>query len=197
MDKSKLIGSLPEFVYNQLPIIINKYEINNQLRLSHFLAQCSHESGNFKIVTENLNYSVEGLINTFRKYFPTIGMAKLYEKNPQKIANLVYANRMGNTNTNDGYFYRGRGYIQLTGKINYTNFSNSIGENCVNNPDLVATKYPLASAAWFFYSNKLHLIADLGPTNDVVTKITKKVNGGTNGLSERIKEFKKYYSLIK
>jgi putative chitinase len=197
MDKSKLIGSLPEFVYNQLPIIINKYEINSQLRLSHFLAQCSHESGNFKIVTENLNYSAEGLINTFSKYFPTIGIAKLYEKNPQKIANLVYSNRMGNTNNNDGYFYRGRGYIQLTGKINYTNFSNSIGENCIDNPDLLATKYPLVSAAWFFYINKLHLIADLGPTDDVVTKITKKVNGGTNGLSERIKEFKKYYSLIK
>lgn len=197
MDKSKLVGILPEFVYNQLPIIISKYEINNPLRLSHFLAQCSHESGKFKIVTENLNYSAQGLFNTFNKYFPNISIAKLYEKNPQKIANLVYANRMGNTNTNDGYFYRGRGYIQLTGKINYINFSNSIADDCVKNPDLVAIKYPLVSAAWFFYSNKLHLIADLGSTDDVIIKITKKVNGGINGLSERIIEFKKYYNLIK
>jgi putative chitinase len=103
----------------------------------------------------------------------------------------------GNEASKDGWKFRGRGYIQLTGKANYTGFTKFIGEDCVANPDLVATKYPLASAAFFFDSNKLWSICDLGASDDVVTKVTKRVNGGTIGLADRIKHFKEYYSLLK
>jgi putative chitinase len=115
------------------------------------------------------------------------------------IASRVYGNRMGNGDetTKEGYKFRGRGYIQLTGKSNYTKFTQFIGEDCVSNPDLVATKYPLASAAFFFDSNKLWSICDLGSSDDVVTKVTKRVNGGTIGLPDRIKHFKEFYNLLK
>jgi putative chitinase len=121
-----------------------------------------------------------------------------YERKPEKIANRVYASRMGNGNeaSGDGSKYKGRGYIQLTGKINYTNFSKFIGEDCVSNPDLVATKYPLSSAAYFFNSNKLWSICDKGSSPDVVTLVTKRVNGGTIGLADRQKHFKEYYNLL-
>ena len=122
----------------------------------------------------------------------------MYERKPEKIANLVYANRMGNGDkaSGDGYRFRGRGYIQLTGKDNYSAFDKTVDENILENPDLVATKYPLASAAWFFHKNGLQKIADEGATDAVVTKVTKKVNGGTIGLPDRIKHFNEYYKLL-
>ena len=134
----------------------------------------------------------------FGKYFKDAGKASLYERKPEKIANLIYGGRMGNgaEPTGEGWKYHGRGFIQLTGKDNYSAFSKSIGEDCVSNPDLVATKYPLASAAWFFNKNGLHKLADGGSTEVVVTQITKKVNGGVIGLPDRIKHFKEYYSLL-
>jgi putative chitinase len=134
----------------------------------------------------------------FKKYFPTEALANQYQRNPQKIANKVYANRMANGNeaSGDGYKFRGRGYIQLTGKDNYTQFSKSIGEDMVANPDKVASTYALLSAAWFFSKNSLHKLADEGASDAVVTKITKRVNGGTIGLADRIKHFKEYYSLL-
>lgn len=197
MDKSKLIGSLPEFVYNQLPIIINKYEINNQLRLSHFLAQCSHESGGFKVTQENLNYSAKGLKNVFAKYFKEPGLAEAYERKPEKIASRVYGGRMGNGTepTGDGFKFRGRGFIQLTGKDNYTAFGKAINENIVGNPDLVSTKYPLLSAAWFF--QRCLSKCDLGSSRDAITSVSKCVNGGTIGLEDRIKHFNEFYNLLK
>ena len=199
MDINKLKGHIPDAVIAQLPDTIAKFELNTPLRLSHFLAQAGHESGGFKAVNENLNYGAKGLLSIFKKYFPTEEKAKLYERKPEKIANLVYGSRMGNgpEASGEGYKFRGRGYIQLTGKDNYKAFDAVVAESIVENPDLVATKYPLLSAAWFFHKNGLHKIADQGATDAVVTSVTKRVNGGTIGLPDRIKHFKEYYSLLK
>jgi putative chitinase len=193
----KLKGHIPDSVISQIPETAAKFNITNNLRLAHFLAQCGHESGGFKAVSENLNYSASGLKNIFAKYFPG-NLSESYARQPQKIASRVYGGRMGNgpEETGDGYKYRGRGYIQLTGKQNYTNFAKFIGEDTVNNPDLVATKYPLASAAFFFDSNKLWSICDKGADSATVTAVTKRVNGGTIGLADRIKHFEEYYKLL-
>jgi putative chitinase len=193
-----LKGHLPDSVIAQIPDTAKKFNITTPLRLAHFLAQCGHESGGFKAIQENLNYSASGLKGIFSKYFKEAGLAESYQRNPQKIASRVYGGRMGNgpESTGDGYKFRGRGYIQLTGKQNYTNFAKFIGEDTVANPDLVATKYPLASAAFFFDSNKLWSICDKGADNATVTAVTKRVNGGTIGLPDRIKHFKEYYHLL-
>ena len=199
MDINKLKGHVPDSVIAQLPDTIAKFELNTPLRLAHFLAQAGHESGGFKAVNENLNYGAKGLLGIFKKYFPTPEKAALYERKPEKIANLVYGGRMGNgpEATGDGYRFRGRGYIQLTGKDNYKAFDLVVTENILENPDLVATKYPLMSAAWFFHKNGLHKIADKGATDAVVTEVTKRVNGGTIGLPDRLKHFKEYHALLK
>jgi putative chitinase len=199
MDINKLKGHIPDSVITQLPDTIAKFELNTPLRLAHFLAQAGHESGGFKAVNENLNYGAKGLLSIFKKYFPTEEKAKLYERKPEKIANLVYGARMGNgpETSGEGYKFRGRGYIQLTGKDNYKAFDAVVSEAIVDNPDLVATKYPLLSAAWFFHKNGLHKIADKGATDAVVTEVTKRVNGGTIGLPDRIKHFKEYFALLK
>ena len=198
MNLDKLKGHVPDSVLAQIPGIKDKFELNTPLRLAHFLAQCGHESAGFKAVQENLNYGAKGLRGIFGKYFPTDAIAMEYQRKPEKIANKVYASRMGNgpESSGEGFAFRGRGFIQLTGKQNYTAFSKAIGEDCVAKPDLVATKYPLASAAWFFHKNGLHKIADEGASDLVVTKVTKRVNGGTIGLPDRIKHFKEYYSLL-
>ena len=194
----KLKGHIPDAVIAQIPDTAAKFQINTPLRLAHFLAQCGHESGGFRAVSENLNYSAKGLVGTFPKYFNAATAAQ-YERKPEMIASRVYGGRMGNgdESTKEGYKFRGRGYIQLTGKSNYTALTKFIGEDCVNNPDLVATKYPLASAAFFFDSNKLWSICDKGADDATVTAVTKRVNGGTLGLSDRIKHFNEYYNLLK
>lgn len=199
MDLSKLKGHVPDSVIAQIPEVGEKFKIDTPLRLAHFLAQTGHESGGFRITTENLNYSAKGLQNIFKKYFPSEAVALDYAKKPQKIANRVYSGRMGNGNeaSGDGFKFRGRGYIQLTGRDNYTAFGKSIGVDIAENPDLVATKYQLLSAAWFWSKNNLNKIADTGATDAAVTMITKRVNGGTIGLADRIKHFKEYYSLLK
>ena len=201
--KEKLLGVIPNQVINELDIIFDKYEINTILRISHFLAQCAHESGNFSVKQENLNYSAKRLQEVFGKYFTTHAKALLYERKPVKIASLVYGNRMGNGDEQsiEGYKYRGRGYIQLTGKNNYLLFDKSLNEtglevDIIGNPDLVATTYPLISAAWFFNKNNLNEIADLGGTKEIITKVTKKVNGGTHGLDSRISYFDKFYKKL-
>ena len=198
LNIEKLKGHIPDTVLAQIPDTAAKFNITNNLRLAHFLSQCGHESGGFKAVSENLNYSADGLKKIFGKYFPG-NLNESYAKQPEKIASRVYGNRMGNGDeaSKEGYKFRGRGYIQLTGKANYTKFTQFIGEDCVSNPDLVATKYPLASAAFFFDSNKLWAICDRGADDATVTSVTKKVNGGTLGLSDRIKHFKEYYNLLK
>lgn len=193
----KLKGHIPDGVIAQIPDTAAKFNITTPLRLAHFLAQCGHESGGFKAVSENVNYSADGLKKIFGKYFPG-NLNESYARQPEKIASRVYADRMGNGNeaSKEGYKFRGRGYIQLTGKSNYTNFTKFIGEDCIANPDLVATKYPLASAAFFFDSNKLWSICDKGADTATVTAVTKRVNGGTIGLDDRIKHFKEYYALL-
>jgi putative chitinase len=195
---ANLKGHIPDAVIAMIPDTAAKFQINTPLRLAHFLAQCGHESGGFRATQENLNYSAQGLNGIFKKYFPTAAAAAAYARQPQKIASKVYANRMGNGSeaSGEGYKFRGRGYIQLTGKENYTAFGKSIGEDILSNPDVVSSKYALLSAAWFFSKNGLHKMADSGASDAVVTQITKRVNGGTIGLPDRIKHFKEYYKLL-
>jgi putative chitinase len=197
ISPDKLKGHVPDAVLAQIPEAAAKFNITTSLRLAHFLAQCGHESGGFKLVTENLNYSKDGLTKIFPKYFPG-NLAESYARQPEKIGSRVYANRMGNGDeaSKEGFKFCGRGYIQLTGKENYSKFSKFIGEDCIANPNLVATKYALASAAFFFNSNNLWTICDKGADDATVTAVTKRVNGGTIGLADRIKHFKEYYSLL-
>jgi putative chitinase len=195
----KLKGHIPDSVIAMIPDTAAKFQIDTPLRLAHFLAQCGHESGGFRLTKENLNYSAKGLNGTFKKYFPTLASAVPYERKPDKIANKVYGGRMGNgpESSGEGAKFCGRGYIQLTGKENYTAFGKSINEDILSNPDKVSSNYALLSAAWFFSKNGLHKMADEGSSDIVVTKITKRVNGGTIGLPDRIKHFKEYYNLLK
>ncbi len=198
MDISKLKGQIPDSVYGEIQSVIDTFEINTSTRLSHFLGQCAHESGNFKFISENLNYSSKGLISTFPKYFKQPGLAEAYARNPERIASRVYADRMGNgaEGTAEGWKFRGRGYIQLTGKSNYTLFDKFVNENIILEPDLVAKKYPLLSASWFFHKNKLNTISDKGLSEQVILELTKRINGGTNGLQDRIKYTTKFGKIL-
>jgi putative chitinase len=198
MDIQKLKGHIPDTVLAQIPSVMEKFKIDTPLELAHFLAQCGHESGNFKAVSENLNYSADGLKKIFPKYFPG-NLNESYARKPEAIASRVYASRMGNGNeaSKEGFRFRGRGYIQLTGKENYASFDKFVEDDILANPDLVATKYPLLSAAWFFSKNKLNEIASKGADDATVTAVTRRVNGGTIGLADRIKHFKEFYALLK
>lgn len=193
-----LKGHVPQAVIDAIPDTAARFGITTPLRLAHFLAQCGHESGGFKATQENLNYSAKGLCGIFRKYFPSVTVAMQYERKPEKIANRVYASRMGNGNeaSGEGWKYRGRGYIQLTGKENYKAFDATVPEDIISNPDLVATKYALASAAFFFKKNGLWAICDRGADMGTVTAVTKRVNGGTIGLADRQKHFNEFYHLL-
>lgn len=162
---------------------------------AHFFGQCAHESGGFKVFQENLNYSADGLSKIFKKYFPSLAAAQPYARKPEKIANKVYANRMGNgpESSGDGWKFRGRGPIQLTGKSNYTQFAQDIGRpDVLTNPDIVATELAFESALWFFNKNNLFAIADKGVSDAVIGQITRRVNGGTHGLDDRIKKTKQF-----
>jgi putative chitinase len=198
MDISKLKGKIPDNVYGEIQSVMDVFFINTPMRLSHFLGQCAHESGNFKFTSENLNYSTKGLIATFPKYFKQPGLAEAYSRNPERIASRVYANRMGNgaEGTSEGWKFRGRGYIQLTGKSNYSAFDKFVNEDVMSNPNLIATEYPLLSAGWFFHKNKLNVISDKGLTEIVILELTKRINGGTNGLQDRIKYTTKFGKIL-
>jgi putative chitinase len=207
MNLEKLNGVIPSNVISEIPMVIEKFEINTSLRLAHFLSQCSHESGGFKLMVENLNYSAQGLANTWPNRFavdrnqnPLVPnpLALQIQRNQQKIANIVYANRMDNGDeaSGDGWKFRGRGYIQLTGKANYTAFNRFVGDNIISYPDLVASKYPLLSAGWFFHTNGIHKLADGGASRANVEAVTRRVNGGLIGIDHRISEFNKYYKLL-
>lgn len=193
MNTQALQGYLPQWVVDQVPTLIEKYKINTPVRMAHFLSQCAHESSGFKALSENLNYSASGLMSVFRKYFDAES-AKQYARQPERIANKVYANRMGNGDeeSGDGWRYRGRGVIQLTGKNNYKAFAGHIKSDVVANPDTVSKKYALDSAAWWWSSNRINAVADRG---DVVA-VTKRVNGGTNGLSDRQRKYKEVITLL-
>jgi putative chitinase len=167
----------------------------NKSRAAHFFAQTAHESGNFTAFSENLNYGAKGLRGIFGKYFPTEAMAKAYERQPQKIANRVYASRMGNSveASGDGWKYRGRGALQLTGKANYQAFADYIDRpDVMTNPDLVAGELCFESALWFFDRNKLWPICDQGINDAAILALTKRINGGTHGLDDRMAKTKKF-----
>lgn len=168
------------------------------VRAAHFFAQTAHESGNFKAFSENLNYSADGLQKIFGKYFDAASAAKA-ARNPEKIANRVYANRMGNGNeaSGDGWKYRGRGALQLTGKDNYKAFADYLKKpEIMDNPDLVATEYSFESAIFFFEKNKLWAICDQGINDAAITALTKRINGGTHGLDDRKEKTKKFAAMV-
>ena len=176
-----------------------KYDINTPQRISAFLAQCGHESGGWTVFEENLNYSAKGLLSTFKKYFPNETVANQYARKPQMIANRVYAGRMGNGSpeSGDGWKYRGRGPIQLTGKNNYTKFAQSMFDNwqdIVDNPDLVSQDKQIAlmSAIWFWNINDLNRYADV----DDIKTMTRIINGGYNGLEDRVHHYEGAIQLL-
>jgi putative chitinase len=176
--------------YNNLLNILPEYDIDTPKRVAAFMAQCGHESGGFTLMQENLNYSAKGLRGTFGKYFPNDDIAKQYERKPQMIANRVYGNRMGNGDeaSGEGWYFRGRGIVQITGKNNYTKCSQSLFESnvLVENPDLLLeTEYAIHSACWFWSAARLNELADIG---DMKT-MTKRINGGFIGLEDRIHHY--------
>lgn len=193
LTKEQLKQLLPKNPYidqwhHALSQLLPDYEINTPQRIASFIAQCAHESGNFIFLSENLNYKAESLVKIFHKYFPTIESTNGYAKNPQKIANKIYANRMGNGDelSGDGYKYRGRGLIQLTGKTNYTWFAASLEISAEEAAEYTQTFEGAAqSACWFWETNKLNQYADTG---DILT-MTKRINGGTIGLEDRKKHY--------
>ena len=176
--------------YSNLVNILPEYDIDTPKRVAAFMAQCGHESGGFTLMQENLNYSAKGLVGTFKKYFPTEAHAKPYERKPEMIANRVYANRMGNGDeaSGEGWYFRGRGIVQITGKNNYTKCSQSLFESnvLVENPDLLLeSEYAIHSACWFWSAARLNELADIG---DMKT-MTKRINGGYIGLEDRIHHY--------
>ena len=172
--------------------LLSNYNVNTKLRLAHFFAQIEHESG-LKPIAENLNYSANGLRKTFGKYFTDLEAIK-YQRKPEAIANRVYANRMGNGNeaSGDGWKYRGRGFIQITGKNNYTVLSKDTRIDYLNNPDLLLIEAnAMISALWFWQKNNLNVLAD----SNAINLITKRINGGLNGIEHRKELFEKYYKV--
>ncbi len=192
MDIKKLAGSVPDEVFFELDKVIY-FGIDTEEKLANFLGQCDDESGGFKHTIENLNYSESALKSLFGIHFPN-GDESDYARQPEKIANRIYANRMGNGDeeSGDGWKYRGKGYIELTGKSNQEAFIKSVTET---DTDLISTKYPLLSACWFWNSKNLSSLC-IRIDDDVVTKITKIINGGNIGLENRIKATNKYYSIL-
>jgi putative chitinase len=193
------IGTIADGVLGvgTLKAAMNFYKMS-PIRAAHFFGQTSHETGHFKVFSENLNYSAQGLLKTFPKYFKTLTEAQGYERKPERIANRVYASRMGNGDeaSGEGFKFRGRGALQLTGKSNFEAFSKFLNKpEIMANPDLVATEFAFESAFYFFDKNGLWSICDKGIDDATITAVTKKINGGVNGLAERITLTKKYYSL--
>jgi len=198
LNLAGLKGHIPDSVIAQIPETASKFGITTNLRLAHFLAQCALESVKFTATVENLNYSAQGLLNTFPKYFKGVDV-NAFAHNKEKIGNHVYANRMGNGDeaSGDGFKFRGRGYIQLTGKNNYTSFTGFIGDDCVANPDLVATTHPLASAGFFFNSNNIWVVCDKGADDATVFAVSQRVNGNPpHAVPERTAFFKEFFAAL-
>jgi len=175
--------------------LFEKYKLNTPLRIAHFMAQIEHESG-LKPISENLNYSVIGLLGTFEKYFESTGIAIEYARKPEKIANRVYANRMGNGNedSGEGWKYRGRGFIQITGKENYFRLANDTDLDCLKNPDLLLEESnAMISALWFWNLKGLNALAD----KDDIVAVTKRINGGLNGIEHRKQLLVKWKNSLK
>lgn len=198
VDFKRLSGALRSSIIKELVDVATKFQITNPLRASHFLAQAHHESAGFTRTLENLNYSAVRLIQVFPKYFDGTN-AEEYAGKPESIASRAYADRMGNGDeaSADGWEFRGRGYLQLTGRGNYQSFDLIVPEDVVATPELVQTHYPLLSAGWFWNSKGLNGLADQGPAHSVVDAITKKINGGTNGREDRAKLFDFYHEALR
>lgn len=197
MLTQKLKLKIPSKVLSELPEVIDTFKIDSVNKLAHFLAQCAHESGNFKFTVENLNYSAEGLLKVFSKYFSK-DTAAIAARKPEVIANIVYSNRLGNSDraSGEGWKFRGRGYVMLTGKVNYKAFGDYIGVDLLSNPDLVATKYPLTVAGWYFETKRLWQLADRGIDEETIKAITRRVNGAYIGLADRISKTKTIHSFL-
>lgn len=197
MDYSKLSGFIPDSVYNLIEEILS-FGIDGPKRLSHILGQSQEESGNFTKFVENLNYSGDALWKLFRTHFSSSEEANSYARQSERIANRIYANRMGNGDeeSGEGWLYKGRGALQLTGKSNYQALGDFLKIDLINNPDIVATDYQLASAAFFFMKNKLWAICDKGVDTNTITEITHHVNGGELHLSERIQYTQTIYQRL-
>ncbi len=193
-----LQGVLAQDIIDQIPLITKRFNLTSNLRLAHFLGQASHESGDFTVKVENLHYSANRLLQIFPTYFKTLEKATAYANQPEKIANLVYSNRMGNgdENSGDGWKYKGKGYLQITGRDNHKALSDDMGIDFIANPDLIATQYPLVSAGWFFSRNNLWTICDMGIDRITIEKLTKRINGGLNGIEDRVIKTNKYSRLL-
>lgn len=193
------IGAVPDGIFGPATFYkAMEYFDFTPLRAAHFFGQCDHETGGFKWFTENLNYPASRLLKVFKKYFDE-KQSMQYAFDPERIANRVYANRMGNGDeaSGDGWKYRGRGAIQLTGKENYRNFAEWIEKpTLLVKPELVATDYAFESALYFFNSKKLWVICDTGVDELTIKKVTRAINGGTNGLGDRIEKTLKYYRYV-
>jgi len=200
-EYQKQKGLKPDGVIGKITLgeIKKDCKITSLIELAHFVGQCHHETGGFIGSTENLNYSAKRLVEIFGKYFPTLTLAKKYARKPEMIANLVYANRMGNGDekSGEGWKFRGRGAIQLTGKNNYKAFAKYVNDpEILTNPDLVATKYFFKSADFFFDANNLWTIARQGVNDNVIKALTRRINGGFHGLADRIIKTKFYYNIL-
>lgn len=199
LNLHKLKGVIPNHVIQNIVSLLKSVDsnLNSELRLAHFLAQCAHESSLFTRVVENLNYSESGLLKVFPKYF-TEEEARIFAMQPEAIANRVYAKRMGNGNeaSGDGWKYRGRGYIQLTGKSAYKSFAKFVEADVVEQPELVSSHYALESAIYYFDANNIWQICDKGRDEKTVIRVSKAVNGGTIGIESRISYFVKFHDLL-
>ena len=192
-EKLRSLG-LDEKWLDGLNDCFEKYAINTPERQACFLAQVMHESNSFKALSENLNYSAQGLMRTWPSRFPDLDVAEKYEHNPEKIANKVYAGRMGNIEEGDGWKYHGRGLIQLTGRENYANFGLNAGVDVLSNPDLLTTpEYASLSAGWYWNKRNLNELADKMD----IEGITKKINGGTIGLEDRKARTQKVLAILR
>jgi putative chitinase len=199
VNLQKKIGVTPDGSFGPATLkTAMKYYKMTPERAAHFFGQTSHETGGFLVFTENLNYGSKGLLKTFKKYF-TPELAELYARQPHKIGSRVYANRMGNGNeaSMEGFKFRGRGALQTTGKENYKAFSDYVKKpEIMTNPELVATDYAFEAAIFFFNKNKLWDICDKGINDASILALTKKINGGKNGLVDRVSLTKRYYSWL-
>jgi len=193
--EQRLSPRVPKLVIDRFLEIQERFSINTDLRMAHFFAQTAHESANFTTTKENLNYSASRLLKVFPRHFNK-DTAKLYARDYIAIANKVYANRFGNTELGDGWKYRGRGYIMTTFKDNYAELDKLVPEDLLENPELVAGRYAMLSAGYFWHSRKLNALADKGPDVATITRITNKINGGIIGLDDRIAKVNEFYALL-
>jgi len=193
--EQRLSPRVPKLVIDRFLEIQERFSINTDLRIAHFFAQTAHESANFTTTKENFNYSASRLLKVFPRHFNK-DTAKLYGRDYIAIANKVYANRFGNTELGDGWKYRGRGYIMTTFKDNYAELDKLVPEDLLENPELVAGRYAMLSAGYFWHSRKLNVLADKGSDIATITRITSKINGGIIGLDDRIAKFNEFYDLL-